>query len=580
MVARAHAGPPFVETFPPAGRQENVRYTLHADAEVTAGVKLAELRLPGHSYAEWSPRDVPVTDRGTLTMWVTPLWDPNDTSSHTFMTFNWSGGDQSYFALSQGWWEPQGARKLQVVLSNQQFVGCVMPWRFDFTMFLPNMKTMLGVTWQAGNPGVIRLFVDGRKVCEHRINYSPGRRLLGPIYLGSDRGSGAESRGRSSEVVMDHVVLLGHVSSDEDMHRLFIEGGGADREKWLLVLNQAAPKPDPKYERRMMLDEDTQWAASKLEIQRRIDRIKAAGFNTYAPCVWDGAYAYFRTALAPISPSIHDPTDSEYDPLHYLIARAHAANVEVHPWVDIARRAGGEFPRELFDGAPDHAFNVHSEAFRNFIVGLARDLAARYDVDGVNLDYVRAIGPCSSNECVEAYRRIYNRSLREDWNQQLQGNDVPSMIEWNRKPIGDIVARISSAVRALRPRALLTIDTVPFDHDRQHQGMDEPAWLRSGLVDALVEMAYDDPLNMDSLDQAARSWPASQRIIAVRNYDIFGDSVVNRSGMLLADYVRLIRSRWPGSGVALYHYPHLDSRQSLELRREVFLEEAHAQGRP
>jgi len=102
----------------------------------------------------------------------------------------------------------------------------------------------------------------------------------------------------------------------------------------------------------------------------------------------------------------------------------------------------------------------------------------------------------------------------------------------------------------------------------------------SGLVDALVEMAYDDPLNMDSLDQAARSWPASQRIIAVRNYDIFGDSVVNRSGMLLADYVRLIRSRWPGSGVALYHYPHLDSRQSLELRREVFLEEAHAQGRP
>jgi len=88
MVARAHAGPPFVETFPPAGRQENVRYTLHADAEVTAGVKLAELKASRSFVRRMVSRDVPVTDRGNVDHVGDAAMGSNDTSSHTFMTFN------------------------------------------------------------------------------------------------------------------------------------------------------------------------------------------------------------------------------------------------------------------------------------------------------------------------------------------------------------------------------------------------------------------------------------------------------------------------------------------------------------
>lgn len=503
-------------------------------------------------------------------MWVRPLWAQADYNSHAFVTFKWSGLDQSYFALSQGWWEPQGARKLYVILSNQQFLSCHMPWKFDYTLFLPGQWTMLGVTWRSGTPGYVRLFVDGKQVCEGQGNFSPDRHLVDPLYLGSDRGAGVENRGRPANMVIDNVVVTERAYSAEEIHREYAKNGGAARDKWMSAITSAAAGGNFTHERRMMLDEDTGWASSRGEIRSRIARLKSAGFNIYAPCVWDGGHSYFLAPNAPVSVTIHDVTDASYDPLSYLIELAHSEGIEVHPWIYVAHRTSADFPPSYFDGAPENAFNVQSEEFRNFIVALTLAVAANYDVDGINLDYVRAIGPCSTKNCIDTYHRIYGRSIQQDWNLQEQGQTVPSLIEWNRKAIGDIIYRISSGVRKSKPRAVLTIDTVPFDHGREHQGLDEDTWLRHGVIDALVDMAYDDPLDLDNLDGAVRSWSAARQIIAVRNYDIFGDTITDRSGLQMADYVQLVRARWPGAGIAFYHYPHLDSNQVVELRRNVF----------
>jgi uncharacterized lipoprotein YddW (UPF0748 family) len=132
------------------------------------------------------------------------------------------------------------------------------------------------------------------------------------------------------------------------------------------------------------------------------------------------------------------------------------------------------------------------------------------------------------------------------------------------------VSRIASATRKLRPKAVLTIDTIPFDHSRMHQGVDETHWMQSGIVDALVDMAYDDPLDIDTLDRAMREFTPARQVVAVRGYDWFGDTWADRSGTVMNDYVRLIRSRWPGAGIGFYQYPHLTSEQILMLGRGVF----------
>jgi uncharacterized lipoprotein YddW (UPF0748 family) len=561
----------------PANADVPTRLTLHGAATVLDEKIEAALRLTGHSYAEWQLKQQLSTDEGTFSMWARPLWATGDQNSHTFATFKWSGPDNSYFALSQGWWEPQGRQKLYVVLSNQEFAFCMMPWTFNYTLYLQDQWTMLGVTWQSGNPGYLRLFVDGKRICERKLAFSGGRHALNPVYLGSDRGSTVEPRDRLSDMDIRHIAATPRASTDEEMHATYIRGGGVDRSKWILALASNDPAGDVIHERRLILDEDTAWTSSRGETQRRIRRIKAAGFNVYAPCVWDGAQAFYLASVGPVSSAIHDGADPRHDPLEYLIAVAHAAGIAVHPWFDIARHApGSNFPDIYLAGAPKDAFNVQSKQFRDFIVALVVDAARRYDVDGINLDYVRAIGPCSNKECLENYYRKFGRSLLQDWKAQEHGKTVPSLIEWNRSAIADIVRRISYGMRRVKPNTILTIDTVPFDQSRLHQGLDEDGWLRAGLIDALVDMSYDDPIDIDTLDRAMKMFTPARQLVAVRDYDLFGDTAVDRSGEVMSDYVRLIRTRWPGAGIAVYHYPHLSSEQVLWLGRGVFAQTATA----
>jgi uncharacterized lipoprotein YddW (UPF0748 family) len=568
---------PAAERLVPTGADVPARLILHKLAQVLDGNGNGSqgLQLPQDAYAEWNPQQGLTTDAGTLSMWVKPLWSAGDQHSHTFATFKWSGPDQSYFALSQGWWEPQGERKLYVVLSNQQYVFCFMPWNFDYTLYLPNQWTMLGVTWQSGNPGYVHLFVDGKTVCERKISFTGGRHSVAPVYLGSDLASTAEPRGRTSDVVIRDVLTAPRPMTAEEMHWAYARGGGIDRPKWILAIAPGDPPVDVTHERRVIQDEDTAWASSKLEMQRRIKRIKAAGFNVYMPNVWDGAHAFYAAANAPVSPTVHDALDPQYDPLAYLIALAHREGIAVHPWFIVARRPPGPaFPESYVAGAPEGSFNVHSAEFRDFIASVVIDVARRYEIDGINLDYIRAIGPCSNRECLDSYARKYGRSLPQDWKSQEMGEVVPSVIDWNRRAVTDIVSRISSGVRKLKPNAVLTIDTVPFDHSRQHQGLDEEHWLQAGMIDGLLDMSYEDPIDIDTLDRAMKAFTPARQVVVVRDYDGFGDTVVDRSGIVMADYIRLIRTRWPGAGIAFYHYPHLSSEQTQWLGRGVFKQTA------
>jgi uncharacterized lipoprotein YddW (UPF0748 family) len=568
-----HASEPlFVESFPASNKPSQSGVVLHNSAQLIELEAEYGLQLRGNSYAEWYLASELSTDAGTLNMWVTPLWSSADQSSHTFATLKWSGKDESYFALSQGWWEPQGRRRLYVVLSNQQFLFCFTPWKFDYTLFLENQKTMLSVTWQAGDPGYIRLYADGKRLCERKITFSGGRHSLNPLYLGSDQAAIVESHDRPSDAFIERIIVANKAFTDAEINHEYVKGHGEVRSKWIRAIVSDDGNEQPPNERRLMLDEDTRWASSKLEIRRRIKRIKAAGFNVYIPCVWDGAHAFYSMSDAPSAPGIHDPRNPRYDPLNYLIATAHSEGIEVHPWFVVTRRAGAGvgFPESFLAGAPQDAFNIQNAEFRNFIVKLVLDVARRYEVDGLNLDYVRAIGPCSDKACLDRYYQKYKRSLLQDWQAHERGERVPSLIEWNRSAVTDIVRRISAGTRALRPNAILTIDTVPFDSGREHQGLDEAGWLHEKLVDGLVDMAYDDPLDIDTLDQAMRAFSPERQIVAVRNYDFLGEAVVDSTGVVMSDYVRLIRSRWPGAGIAFYHYPHLNSDQILVLQQGVF----------
>jgi uncharacterized lipoprotein YddW (UPF0748 family) len=368
------------------------------------------------------------------------------------------------------------------------------------------------------------------------------------------------------------LVALPRALDAAEVHAAYVRAGGIERPKWILAIApESQPTPVLSDERRVMQDEDTGWASSKLEIERRVSRVKAAGFNVYMPNVWNGAFAYYSALNGHVAPSVHDPADPHYDPLAYLIEVAHREGITVHPWIIVARNPGGSvFPDSFVDGAPPAAFNIQSASFRDFIVETALDLARRYDIDGLNLDYIRAMGPCSNRECVDGYAQRYGRSVQQDWTSQENGETIPSLIEWNRAATTDIVSRVALGMRTLRPRAPLTVDTVPFDRSREHQGLDEETWLRRGWIGAVIYMAYDDPIDVAGMDHAFQVFTPQHLVVNVRDYDWIGTTAVDRSGYVMEDYVRLIRTRWPRTGIGFYHYPHFSTDQMLKLGRGSF----------
>jgi uncharacterized lipoprotein YddW (UPF0748 family) len=178
----------------------------------------------------------------------------------------------------------------------------------------------------------------------------------------------------------------------------------------------------PLTERRVMFDEAITWATSKEATDQILDRLKAAGMNIYVPCVWHGRGTFYPSTLNQLDPRLAKSVVPGEDRLDYLIKRAHAMGIQVHPWFTVALREGDAFPQFAEPGTPDSKYNIHDAKFRAFIHDVMMDVVKRYDVDGVNLDYIRAGGFCLSEACIEDYRQKFGRSLRKDlWLRKIPG---------------------------------------------------------------------------------------------------------------------------------------------------------------
>ncbi|HZD12529.1 MAG TPA: family 10 glycosylhydrolase, partial [Candidatus Binatus sp.] len=173
-----------------------------------------------------------------------------------------------------------------------------------------------------------------------------------------------------------------------------------------MAFGQETPRdlPSPFTAKRAILDGDIPLWTQKEYVDRALVRIKEAGFNVYMPTVWQGRGTAWPSKYAPWDTKLADRSKKDFDPLRYLIQRAHELGIEVHPWFTLTLRQSEIFPEFALTGMPQKAFDIHNPKFRELMVRLIEEVVTDYDVDGVNLDYVRAVGLCSSATCQEEYK--------------------------------------------------------------------------------------------------------------------------------------------------------------------------------
>lgn len=307
-----------------------------------------------------------------------------------------------------------------------------------------------------------------------------------------------------------------------------------------------------------------------------LKRIKDAGFNAFSPIVWHGRGTTWPSKYIEWDYWLKDQPKQNFDPLKYLIDRAHAMGIEVHPWFTLTLREGNFLPQFAPPGTPEQAFDVHMPEFRHLMANLIAEVVSRYDVDGINLDYLRAIGLCTSDFCKADYQKRYGRNLLLDTAQfKLTFGRVPTLVEYQQLDVAALVQEISQRIRHIKPNIVISADVIPF-YESTDQGQNSIDWENKGLVDVLCRMDYYRNIDVKLTDKIRGLLKNPDALtIIISNVSTSDEmqtpkSFYSRDGKWFVDSINTIMHRWPQTGTGVYEYQWLSDEQIAALKAGPF----------
>jgi uncharacterized lipoprotein YddW (UPF0748 family) len=353
--------------------------------------------------------------------------------------------------------------------------------------------------------------------------------------------------------------------------------------------------------------------ASRDEIDRAVDYATRARFHILFVQVRGRADAYYRSELEPAARGLERPTD-EFDPLDYFVKRAHEAGIAVHAWINVfyvwsdhenpppdnhivrthpewlaVTRDGvrmDELPVSVWTqrGLEGYFVSPGNPDARRHIVNVIEDIAARYAIDGVHLDYVRYPGvgfdysPAQRtafelrygvDPLVFAHDGAGDPNLRAA-DQDILGAAADGLIdslhtEWRSAQVDSLVNSIRDVTAGLALSAAVMPEA---ENARIGKGQNWVGWIQRRVVDFVVPMAYTyEPSELVSLVERV------QRMVG-DDYFLIGLPVFDGRERYLGYSVSLLR-REGILGYSLFSYNELEKEPfSIQFLERVFFGEA------
>jgi len=256
------------------------------------------------------------------------------------------------------------------------------------------------------------------------------------------------------------------------------------------------------------------------EIPQILDNIQKAGFNVlFLETLYHGYVIY---------PGSNFPQRPEYegrDVLQMFIKESHKLGIAIHAWtevfylrVDTAKYP--QFPKSpLFDKHPewllltkqgqssDVSENAHifgdpaNPSLQNFLLEFYSDLIRRYDIDGVNLDYIRYSAGSYDAGYTAWAREAYKKETGNDpkfMDMTQDPDDWMQWVRWREDRVTDFVARISDIVKKTKSEIILSASVFPeyYKNRGDHNTFqDWGSWLQKNFLDMIIPMAYASSLD-------------------------------------------------------------------------------------
>ena len=257
------------------------------------------------------------------------------------------------------------------------------------------------------------------------------------------------------------------------------------------------------------------------KVERAVERAREIGVKGLLAQVVGRGDAYYQSDVLPRAESL--PRE-EFDPLGLLIARAHAAGLEVHAWVNCMlvwslpnrprdpRHVVNTHPEwiaRLADGRPMSSLTPRqrrrlgvegvflSPAFpgvRAWLGSIVKEIAMRYAVDGVQLDYIRLPG-------VQLHGEAGAGAAAGPSAGSVRGKAAaPARVRAPRSEtecahVSAAVEEVRDSLAQVRPGLPLSAAVLPDTAAAERaNGQRWTSWLREGLIDRAFAMCYAPPL--------------------------------------------------------------------------------------
>jgi uncharacterized lipoprotein YddW (UPF0748 family) len=256
---------------------------------------------------------------------------------------------------------------------------------------------------------------------------------------------------------------------------------------------------------------------SAAQITRVVDTLRAANYNLIIAEVRRCGDALYTSAYEPRAVGLLTPPP--FDPLADLVGKAHRAGLQVYAWLVTYRIWDSQWPtppaghvwREHPEWAmQDRDGNLLDNGFysldpgvplvQDYICRVAMDVIARYEVDGINWDYIRYPG---------GYYWGYNPITAQRFFDEYGywpplARDDPEWETWatyRRQQITDLVKKCYLEAAALKPGLAISASTVAWmggDPNVDYRAtcqyaevfQDSQAWLSQHVVDVVTQMNY------------------------------------------------------------------------------------------
>lgn len=237
------------------------------------------------------------------------------------------------------------------------------------------------------------------------------------------------------------------------------------------------------------------------ELCQQLDAFKAANFNTILLQVRLRDDVIYPSKKEIFAESLTGTLgkDPGYDPLAFAIEECHHRGMELHAWIVAIPLGSDKQVKQMGKNSmvkkrPDMCIHHNRHWYldpghpetKKYLANIVKEVVSQYDVDGINLDYIRYPDRPKSFPDQRTFRKYGNGK---------------TLSQWRRDNITSIVRQIYTTVKALKPWVKVGSSPIGKYEDvarypsrgwnaRSVVFQDAQLWMKEGIHDLLLPMLY------------------------------------------------------------------------------------------